>query len=64
MIGRLIGEQDDRPESDHVAVLSEEAWERNFGKDHGVVGAQRQPEWNGLHRNWRAAIARCLSFQG
>ena len=38
MIGRLIGEQDDKAESDHVAVLSEAAWERYFGKDPGVVG--------------------------
>lgn len=38
MIGRVIGEQDDKPESDHVALLSASAWNRYFGKDPGVVG--------------------------
>lgn len=37
-IGRLIGEQDDKPKNDHVAVLSASAWDRYFGKDPGVVG--------------------------
>ena len=38
MIGRVIGEQDDKPESDHVALLSASAWDRYFGKDPDVVG--------------------------
>ena len=38
MIGRVIGEQDDKPDSDHVALLSASAWDRYFGKDPGVVG--------------------------
>jgi predicted permease len=37
-VGRLINEQDDRPGSDHVALLSASAWERYFGKDPRVVG--------------------------
>src|SRR6185437_13963984 len=37
-LGRLIGEQDDKPGSDRVAVLSASAWDRYFGKDPGVVG--------------------------
>jgi len=38
MIGRVIGEQDDKPGSDHVAMLSASAWDRYFGKDPDVVG--------------------------
>jgi predicted permease len=38
MIGRVIREQDDLPESDHVALLSASAWDRYFGKDPSVVG--------------------------
>ena len=38
MLGRTLGEQDDKPGSDHVAVLSAEAWQRYFGRDPGVVG--------------------------
>jgi predicted permease len=38
MIGRVIGEQDDKPGSDHVALLSASAWNRYFGKDPRVVG--------------------------
>jgi predicted permease len=38
MIGRVIGEQDDKPGSDHVALLSASAWNRYFGKDPGVLG--------------------------
>jgi predicted permease len=38
MIGRAIGEQDNQPESDHVALLSASAWDRYFGRDPGVVG--------------------------
>ncbi|WP_058185752.1 ABC transporter permease [Terracidiphilus gabretensis] len=37
-IGRLIGEQDDKPENDHVAMLSASAWDRYFGNDPGIVG--------------------------
>jgi predicted permease len=37
-LGRLIGEQDDAPGNDHVAVLSAEAWQRYFGRDPTVVG--------------------------
>lgn len=36
--GRVIGEQDNKPGSDHVAVLSEQAWAEYFGKNPGVVG--------------------------
>ncbi len=38
IIGRAIGEQDDKPGSDHVAVLSASAWDRYFGKDPSVLG--------------------------
>ena len=38
MIGRVIGERDDKPGSDHVALLSASAWDRYFGRDPGVVG--------------------------
>jgi predicted permease len=38
VIGRVIGEQDDKPGSDHVALLSAAAWDRYFGKDLGVLG--------------------------
>jgi predicted permease len=37
-IGRVIGEQDNRPGSDHVALLSASAWARYFGKDPAVLG--------------------------
>lgn len=37
-IGRAIGPEDDKPGSDHVALLSASAWDRYFGKDPGVVG--------------------------
>ena len=38
MIGRVIGEQDDKPETQQVALLSASAWDRYFGRDPGVVG--------------------------
>jgi predicted permease len=38
VIGRVIGEEDDKPGSDHVALLSASAWDRYFGRDPGVVG--------------------------
>jgi predicted permease len=38
LIGRMLGEQDDVPGADHVAVISAEAWQRYFGRDPGVVG--------------------------
>jgi len=37
-IGRVIGEQDNKPGSDHVALLSGSAWVRYFGKDPKVLG--------------------------
>lgn len=45
MIGRVIGAQDDKPGSDHVALLSASAWVRYFGKDPGVLG--RSVDLNG-----------------
>jgi len=38
VIGRLIDEQDNRPGSDHVALLSASAWARYFGRDPAVLG--------------------------
>ena len=38
LIGRVIGEHDDAPGSDHVALLSASAWQRYFGRDPGVIG--------------------------
>lgn len=38
IIGRAIDEQDNRPGNDHVALLSESAWARYFGKDPAVLG--------------------------
>lgn len=38
LIGRMIDEQDDTPENDHVAVLSASAWQRYFGRDAHVLG--------------------------
>jgi predicted permease len=46
IVGRVIGEQDNKPGSDHVAVLSESAWDRYFGKDPAVVG--RSVNLNGV----------------
>lgn len=37
-IGRVIDEQDNRAGNDHVAMLSESAWTRYFGRDPGVLG--------------------------
>ena len=48
-IGRTFGEQDDKPGSDHVAVLSAGAWQRYFGRDPGVVG--RNVNLNGISYN-------------
>jgi predicted permease len=45
LIGRVIGEHDDTPSGDHVALLSSSAWERYFGKDPGVMG--RSVDLNG-----------------
>ena len=45
-LGRTLGEQDDKPGSDHVAVLSTEAWQRYFGRDPSVVG--RNVNLNGI----------------
>ena len=44
-IGRTIGEQDDKAGSDHVAVISSDAWQRYFGGDRSVVG--RSVDLNG-----------------
>ncbi|HZD76542.1 MAG TPA: ABC transporter permease [Acidobacteriaceae bacterium] len=38
LIGRTLNERDEKPGSDHVAVLSSGAWERYFGRDPSVVG--------------------------
>jgi predicted permease len=46
LLGRTLGEQDDKPGSDHVAVLSAEAWQRYFGRDPSVVG--RNVNLNGI----------------
>lgn len=45
LIGRMIGEQDDTPGSEHVALLNASTWEQYFGKDPGVVG--RRVDLNG-----------------
>ena len=37
-LGRVISEQDDKPGSDRVALLSASGWERYFGKDPRAVG--------------------------
>ena len=38
LLGRVIDEQDDASGRDHVAVLSESAWNRYFGRDPRIVG--------------------------
>jgi putative ABC transport system permease protein len=38
LLGRTLNEQDEKPGSDHVAVLSATAWLRYFGGDASVVG--------------------------
>jgi putative ABC transport system permease protein len=38
LVGRLYGEEDDRPGAEPVVVLSESYWRRRFGADPGVVG--------------------------
>ena len=38
MIGRLLQPSDERPGSDHVAVLTEPFWVRRFGADRAIVG--------------------------
>jgi predicted permease len=45
MLGRLLNQQDDHGEGNHVAVLSNAAWQRYFGGDRGIVG--RSIELNG-----------------
>jgi predicted permease len=37
-LGRTLGERDQVPGDDHVAVLSALAWQKYFGRDAGVVG--------------------------
>lgn len=38
LLGRTIGEQDEKPGNDHVALISASAWDRYFGKDPEIVG--------------------------
>ncbi len=38
LLGRMLTEQDEKPGSDRVAVLSAAAWQRYFGGDASVVG--------------------------
>lgn len=38
LIGRTLNLQDEKASSDHVAVLSANAWERYFGRDPRVIG--------------------------
>ncbi len=38
LVGRVIDEQDDVSGRDHVAVLSESAWNRYFGRDPRIAG--------------------------
>ena len=45
LLGRSLNQQDERPGSDHVAVLSSGAWERYFGRDPRAVG--RSVDLNG-----------------
>jgi predicted permease len=45
LLGRSLNERDEKPGSDHVAVLSSGAWERYFGRDPSVVG--RSVDLNG-----------------
>jgi len=47
LLGRVLNEQDEKPGSDHVAVLSATAWRRYFGGDASVVG--RSIELNGAN---------------
>ncbi len=49
LLGRTLNEQDEKPGSDHVAVLSATAWRRYFGGDAGVVG--RSIDLNGASYN-------------
>jgi putative ABC transport system permease protein len=37
-LGRAFVEEDDRPESSHVAVLGAGLWKRRFGGDRGLIG--------------------------
>ena len=38
LMGRTFVERDDTPNSNHVVVLSAEAWQRYFGGDHDILG--------------------------
>jgi len=38
LVGRLYGEESDRPGAEPVVVLSESYWQRRYGGDRGVVG--------------------------
>ncbi len=46
LMGRVLNDQDEKPGSDHVAVLSATAWRRYFGGDASVVG--RSIDLNGV----------------
>ena len=38
LLGRTFTEQDDRPGSDHVVILSYAVWQRRFGSEEAIVG--------------------------
>lgn len=40
LLGRTFNEQDDRPNTSNVAVLSYPAWQQNFGGDTAAIGRQ------------------------
>jgi predicted permease len=46
LIGRTFVEQDDTPNTNHVVVLSAEAWQRYFGADRGIL--RRNINLNGV----------------
>src|SRR4030095_388412 len=37
-LGRLLQPEDERPEAEHVVVLTEPFWTRRFGGDPGIIG--------------------------
>ena len=59
-IGRMIDEQDDTPENDHVAVLSASAWQRYFGRDKNVLG--RSVALNGIGYTIMGVLPEGTSF--
>src|ERR1043165_8654173 len=40
LMGRALLEEEDKPGSNHVAVLSQRLWQRRFNSDPGVIGQQ------------------------